>query len=535
MSMNDVEASADQRTEKKKERPPSSALEQVREELVKIALPQDKLKYLLAHLRSLLADRDSVEFKLFWEVRGECVDFFKEPMPPSSRTIFWREYSELCQEARRLKQLYDEQASFAVEQIELAINALEQDVGSVEANLAKMDEIDFSLEARVLSGRRSFYNDTQKKLSLLNAYGGRINSLRKELAKTDMRFKQKNRLFARLAGCSDKVFPDRKALVKEMSEQFTQDVERFVSTNFSEETVQGSLFPLREEIKALQAYAKLFTLNTEAFMATRSSLSQCWDTIRKTGQERKKEHAGFAEESKKASDLLMEEIGQLSQQFAESSLPLVEAQDCAAAICKKMAEVNLVRDDVRRLKEAVYQLNTAIGDVVRSQQKERQERRSEEEKKRRDRVDALKMAFEDLVGQAPSLDVAPLEEQRDAAVGELAELQLNKYEKQEFQRLKKRLQDVVTDRKEEALLALSEDSKENLVNFREVRRQRLERREEVRKQVEEYRRLLGGSSLNFEKSISYNEMMQKEKERLNQLNAGIKEVEKQISSLQQRQ
>jgi hypothetical protein len=54
------------------------------------------------------------------------------------------------------------------------------------------------------------------------------------------------------------------------------------------------------------------------------------------------------------------------------------------------------------------------------------------------------------------------------------------------------------------------------------------RRQEVKDQIELYRKAIGGSSLDFEKSMMYQEWMQSEKEVLEKMNISIAELEKQL-------
>jgi len=75
-------------------------------------------------MRSALSQAETPRFKDFWECRRQCCF--------SLRKIFLQKhvpivggYVELSDEARRLKELLDEQAAFAVEQIELAIQSIE--------------------------------------------------------------------------------------------------------------------------------------------------------------------------------------------------------------------------------------------------------------------------------------------------------------------------------------------------------------------------------------------------------------------------
>ena len=63
-------------------------------------------------------------------------------------------------------------------------------------------------------------------------------------------------------------------LIKEISESFITDIDTFVNKHFHPDTIEESLFFLREEIKALQTIAKALTLNTRSFTHTQTLWSE---------------------------------------------------------------------------------------------------------------------------------------------------------------------------------------------------------------------------------------------------------------------
>jgi hypothetical protein len=62
--------------------------------------------------------------------------------------------------------------------------------------------------------------------------------------------------------------------------------------------------------------------------------------------------------------------------------------------------------------------------------------------------------------------------------------------------------------------------------------QRKDRRQEIKTQLEVYRKALGGSSLDFEKAMHYQELVEQERERLEKANSAIEEIEHKISELE---
>ena len=112
---------------------------------------------------------------------------------------------------------------------------------------------------------------------LLNTLASRVNAMRKEVVKTEMRIRIKNKLLDCLSLCGDQIFPKRKDLIKEISQTFMSDIDHFIASHFEDEEFQRvPLYALREEIKQLQSIAKVLTLNTHAFTETRLKLSGCW-------------------------------------------------------------------------------------------------------------------------------------------------------------------------------------------------------------------------------------------------------------------
>ena len=133
--------------------------------------PESKLKLAIDFLEASLAQGGTPHFRSFWEVRRLCLPLFKETISPQLRSHLWTKYSEISNEARRLKEILDEQSAFAVEQIEIAIQALEQDLSPVEEQVEKptlSEEIPFPL---ALKANLSLYQRLQKGTQRLECAG----------------------------------------------------------------------------------------------------------------------------------------------------------------------------------------------------------------------------------------------------------------------------------------------------------------------------------------------------------------------------
>lgn len=338
------------------EKEPHQRFEAFKGEQEKQPDAENKLKSAIAFMEEALAQDKTPDFKNFWEVRKICLDLFKEQMPPPVRSQLWNRYHELSKEARRLKDILDEQSNFASEQIEIAIQALEKEISQI----AQAVEASESLSFKALENQAVFYGNLQKELNLLNAYASRVNALRKELIKTEMRIRIKNRFFQRLSAIGDQIFPRRKELIQKISEQFAQDVDQFITEHFAKFDQKESVFALREEIKALQGSAKMLTLNTQVFNQTRLRLSECWDKLKSVEKEKKKEFAHKKEAFKANAQMISQSIADLAQKFTTNEISIVEMHKEMDQTVGKMRATELGRDEVHALREELSRLRQTV-------------------------------------------------------------------------------------------------------------------------------------------------------------------------------
>lgn len=517
------------------------------------ALPsnEEKLREGINFMRDALAQKGNPNFKGFWEVRKRCLPLFKETLPGSTRTELWSEYIELTREGRRLKNLMDEETAFAVEQIDLAISAIEEEVRSLTETpdlvLEKAACIEFPEEPQSLEGRYPYYATLQKKLSLLNVFASRVNSLRKELIKTEMRIRQKNQFFQRLSTLGDLIFPIRKELIREISEAFVKDVENFIEEHFSEKTfdeekIRRHVFFFREEIKTLQAVAKILTLNTHAFSTTREQLSHCWDQLKGMEKELKKEFAQQRQVSSENAEQVREKIRAFSASYATGELSVEEGFNELDSISRWMRDLELTRYDVRALKDELNQASEPLEAKLAEKENVKRQQEAEFEKARQDKFDALKEVVSNFKLQVEELkqkaltggELEALSGELDESRKTLATLSISKMERQQMEKTLKMVRDQLAERQEQALLALSDDDRAAIDNLKSVLEQRKSRRNEIKTQIEEYRKIIGGSGLDFEKAIRYNELIASEKERLAKADEGITEIEKKIRELKKK-
>lgn len=492
---------------------------------------EEKLPACIEFMQVALSQNASPDFKGFWHVRKLCFPYFKESLPGQLRADMWNLYVELTKEGRRLKNILDQESSFAASQIDLAIEALEKEVEDPQPISLKMPK-----QPKALEGRYDFYEVRQKELGKLNVFASRINSLRKELIKIDMRVRHKNKFFTRLSALGDLIFPRRKELIKDLSESFLDDVNvftdaHFSEANFNEERICRLVFFYREEIKGLQALAKVLTINTHAFTQTRQSLSECWDMLRGMEKELKKEHAHHKQKSNENKAEVIVKIEEIKSRFENKEIAFAEGLQQLKEVNQWMREVELVKADVHELREA---LTVARAPMEAIQEAEIQEARDKEmalEKERKQRVERFVELLDEGVAEKTLEDAKKYFENLQS---ELSNLSMTKAEKQMIDRKIRILKDQIADKEEEAILALPDDAREQLSSLQKMFDERQLRRKEIKGQIEEYRKVLGGSNLDFEKAMKYNELMASEKEVLTKCDASVVEIEKKIREIKNR-
>lgn len=507
------------------------------QELAKVDETEHKLERAIHFMEGTISQTGSPHFKDFWDAKKLCVDLFKGNINPSVRVHLWSKYSELCREARRLKEIFDEQSAFAVEQIEIALKAVEDEVQHIPTHLQEMLEktpgIDYFDDSRFLQSKYAAYNELQQELNLFNAYASKITALRKELIKTEMRIRNKNRFFQRLSHVGDLIFPRRKELISKLSELFKQDIHDFISHSFAHEVRTPELFDIREEIKALQHIAKLLTLNTEVFSHTRLQLSECWDSIKNLISERKKIANEQRSIFKQQKDVLHLEIDGLKKEFEAGSLTIEQAEVKIDDIAMKMRKAQLGKPDIRELRDEIHALRDIVFEKVRSQQSQEKNSLREREAKIKQRFEEIKQKVDDLHSKQEILSFDEVSQELAALTRLLATLAgIQDSEKLAVEKEIHSIKDRAHEKRAQAIFALSTDDKEKLEQMKAMLAEEKKERQEVKARLEVHRRMKGSSSLDFGEALQYNDTVSEEKERLEKINASIEKLEDQIAELE---
>ncbi|MGL5263917.1 MAG: hypothetical protein ACRDAI_05000, partial [Candidatus Rhabdochlamydia sp.] len=259
-------------------------------------------------------------------------------------------------------------------------------------------------------------------------------------------------------------------------------------------------------------------------------LSACWDEIKNYEKERKKETQEKKLLFKQGFDLVAEKI----QVFADCSNEDTSLQECdqqMTEILAFMRTVQLGREEVQALKEQLYNVKKPILEKAREAEKIHAQKLQEKEQEKKDRLEKMIYDLKNLIQQASDLSLEQLISQNKILEKVFEQNQWKQAERQMLDRLFKQIKDLVNDSKEKALMLLSEDDQKALEQLHIVLFEKKNRRKELKEQLEQYRKLLGGSGLDFEKTMMYRDLMETDKKVLDKINSSIVDIKKKIKKI----
>lgn len=508
---------------------PSSSYADFKKECSEQESPEQRLSLTLDFMERTLMQQGSPHFKEFWEARRYCLALFKENINPAVRSHLWNRYCELSHEARRLKEILDEQTAFAMEQIEIAIKALEGELSDDTSTLSMTPEVILrETPASLTTEKLEFYNQLQRKLCLLNAQASRIDVLREELIKTEMRVRHKNKFFERLSTAGDQVFPSRKELIKQSSSLFITDVDQFVIDYFPEKQPHGDLFALREEIKAWQSLAKQLTLNSHAFTHSRKALSECWDILKHADKERKKSRSLQRSHHKQNAEALVLELQNAKTAIEEGSLSIDDMHANHSHIADLIRRTELEREDVRTLRGSLDEIRRIIDSKEKAIQNLHDQEERQRQQARQEKVVQFKERALTLTASPDDSDLEALTAQYQQLISDCDGASLSRQERQQLERPLKALRNQIALLKDKQMFALAtfqgdgtHDSRQELL----ADIQKLQsHRQQVKGQLEALKKQAGASSLDFSRAIELNEQIQVEKERLDNTDKALRDL-----------
>jgi len=480
---------------------------------------EDKIKLSLEEMKKAISKESRPDFKTFWNIKNRCLVIFKSPINATSRAAFWKEYIELSNEGKRLKDVLNEQTNFETEQIDLAINSLEEDLKKYDEVLLSMKTIDINEKITTLLAKKSFYIKTQKELDLLNAYAARINALRKEIIKTQMRISAKNKFLKRLGNVGDIIFPKRKELIGAISEEFLISIDNFAA-NFDLKKV--SFFVLKDEIKNLQNLAKNLTLNTEAFTNCRLMLSKCWDKVKLAEKSYKKDRQKAKEFIEQAL-LKIEEFKKNCEANPNAKLIANEEKE----IFNFIKTLKLKKEDIKFLKFKIKEAKAPVYLKTKNVKEEKSNIVDDKEQKRKTKLDKIKNDIKSLLDKS-DLSIEELELEKKQIEENLKNFELAKFEKLILEKDFRTLHHLIEDKKEKQSLNSSDEVNHLFI----VLEQKKKRRQTLKNHLDNLNKQLAGSGLGFERAMMYRDLIDEEKQRLQTLDKSIHELEEKIANLE---
>lgn len=478
---------------------------------------EEKMECALTFMQELLSQKGPLRLKSFWDTQYLCSALFREKIPSDKKNAFWMRYSQLKEEASRLKEIMDAEALFSVEQIELAIEALEADYSHFREMVEKFPLLTFPKKSPFLESKLGDYKELQRELQFLKTLTLRLEALRTETLTIGMKISIKNRLLKRLSLLGDLVFPKRKELLKNVSDQFMQDVERFAKEYFSfEKKEEGSLakelpfYLLREEVKGLQALGKELMLTAGAFNKMRKTLSRCWDYLKEKEEEKKRELDVKNEGSKKQKEEIFVKITQFAHDCEkEEGLSKEKVDTHYQTILQVMNEASLTRPDAKQLRDKLEGIRYKALDKI-------AEKIAAEEKAEIGRVENLKKELTSLLEKIADTDLDLLLEKEGMLRKEIEELPLNSIDYLVIARNYSILQGALLDKKAE------EAGKEEWEGLCENKQELLVA---IKEEIEGYRREMSGSGLDFNKAILYRELFNQAKSHLEREQKALDRIE----------
>jgi len=508
-------------------------LKELEKKLEEIEGDEQKLELLIEFMQSALAQAGTPHFKDFWLAKKKCSDLFKGNISPAQRMALWTKYTEMSNEARRLKEIFDNESAFAIEQIEMAVESLEADIERLEQLKSLFPSFYFEQSCSFFEPSREDMARLQRDAAFFNSYGTKVNALRRELIKTEMRVRDKNKFFERLSKIGDAIFPTRKTLIGDISTRFKELVEAFIGQVFSKEQSLQSLFHFKDEIKALQHIAKELTLNNEAFSTTRKELSQCWDTLSKSIETRKKEDMDQREEFKEKKEEIEKEIAALQQQFEENAIDLSKILEAFHQLERGISKAGLRRNEVFRLKDKIHDAKKPYLFKQKEEDDKKKEELRRKEKERQEKIEAFKEKIQEVGDGSKKQSSQDLQSQYEHLSNELLEFKLNRAEKIDVERALRVIKDIIAEKREDEILNLSSDDQEKFKQLQLLLKEKNSQYKEIKSEIEELRRSKGSSQFDFAAALEANDTVEELKTKLIKQEESIDEIKQQIKGLRQ--
>ncbi|AHK63484.1 hypothetical protein M832_06210 [Chlamydia avium 10DC88] len=284
-------------------------------------------------------------------------------------------------------------------------------------------------------------------------------------------------------------------------------------------------------MKNLQQAAKYLAISSEVFSSTRLHLSKCWDQLKGLEKEIRQEQSRLKTASIENSKEIREQLSQLVQ-FLEEGRDLSKLRKELDMVSKRMRSLDLTHEDVVALKAELQDLFDKI-----KEKQEIEDKRLQEQAIRNKQIqqEAIKELTEKIEAFSKKCFSGNVTSESHSEWKELKNM-LNKANfltaSEKFpleNQLNIVLQHIISFLEEQLLSTSGSDEK--LANMRQILAQRQERRKELKYKLEQDKKLLGSSGLDFDCAMQYSELVEQDKRALEELDEAILELKQKIQQL----
>lgn len=486
---------------------------------------------LIESMKQSLSQAGRPKFKEFWDARIQCVDLLKMPMGLGVRQGYWNEVTTLSKEARNLKQFFDRDVSFEIDQIQLAFQALEEQVESLSSSDRRLSLIGEHAPQYLLM-EKDFFEVLQSKLQHMQGMLSQVQALRKEILASSIRAKTKTSMLDRSSRLLDTLFTMKRDWTGQISNKYQEVVERFLSLYPRDASLPKATHEIKEEIKFLQSLGKLISITPDTFLKIREVLSQKWDElkevendIRESIAQRKTQFKAFVEEFSK-------QINEFSAFCLSDEATTTLVDQKHKQLFDQMKTKEIDRDTFKSLKNQLSKARDPFDQKIYKHLDEQRQEAQRADAQVKQKFHEIKTSFEDLLLKHQELPLEHLQDSFEKTKAEFAKNKFTSFHSQVLDHLSFQLHDVIQNAKDQRLLSFSPEDREAHQQLTQLHQEKLKQRTELKKQLETSRKSLGTSGLDFEKAMALREKIEIEKQSYDRLCEFIEQIEEKLSDLQ---
>lgn len=516
-----------QTTPTKEDKPSVSAPPQfdpLQETLVTVKDPIKRVRFCIDVMRESLSKPNYPAFVPFWEAKKCALEAFKEISTPTVRCALWEEYIELTKEARNLNDILQEQNTFSIEQITLAVQTLERDLEEEKDKIASMARINIPKEGYTLKEREKIYNHNQLQVNFLHAMTARTQTIRRELIAIPISIKYKVKLLEKLSQLGNRIFPRKKEMIQEISTLFYEDVQRFKEKYFQTTSVQKEKLPplylLKEEIKAFQKMAKVFSISSECFFSTRKLLSTCFEMIKQKEKQRRLDYQEKKQKTQLEFESIYQEIQNLGKWIISESFSKKTYSDKLDEIYQNIEKIPFVHEQVKILRGELEKQKQLVEDKYLQKDPSSTSRSMSRREEAANFLSQYKTILEKTIDTSIEELLAMQEEINKQSLGLTFPLE----EEIEYQASQVDLQTIILQKQEEVCWQIVDPS-ERIQSLTDHLVKTFACKEEMKLHLENLRRLNSSSGLNFQQALLCRDCIQKARDNMEKVNNSIEKIE----------